>query len=241
MAKTPKAVIFSSDAEAGCIAFTQLYGLKATQFSIVVVEEEYHLCVSEAAREKVGRLRRQKETGLKHCPKCGEDKPVSEFWDKISTIDGLRVHCKVCMYEYNKPIMQAKRTIDRDNIPETKICSVCHQEKPASEFRKDGNYADGLLTHCRQCGIDLIKRHATNRREKGITATEKTCASCKRLLPADRFGGNWRNKTGLNSYCKTCIWLKRHALKKTETKSVFDLLDAIARRELVVTKRVPDN
>lgn len=36
---------------------------------------------------------------LKRCSKCGEMKPRSEFWKRLTgrTVDGLRIHCKSCM------------------------------------------------------------------------------------------------------------------------------------------------
>lgn len=35
--------------------------------------------------------------GLKRCPKCGQTKPVSEFYRNLRTADGLQVWCKECL------------------------------------------------------------------------------------------------------------------------------------------------
>jgi hypothetical protein len=36
------------------------------------------------------------EAETKRCPKCGERKPVGEFWRKTGSPDGRQCHCKAC-------------------------------------------------------------------------------------------------------------------------------------------------
>lgn len=53
------------------------------------------------------------EIETKKCCKCGEIKPVSEFYKNISTIDGYEVYCKeckktICRESYRKKISQQK-------------------------------------------------------------------------------------------------------------------------------------
>lgn len=38
----------------------------------------------------------------KKCSKCGRELPVSEFWKKSSTKDGLQAYCKDCGNDYIK-------------------------------------------------------------------------------------------------------------------------------------------
>lgn len=59
------------------------------------------------------------EIDTKKCSKCGEIKPVAEFYKNISTIDGYDVYCKeckkaVCREAYRKKISQ-KRIEETNN------------------------------------------------------------------------------------------------------------------------------
>lgn len=39
---------------------------------------------------------------IKHCNKCGKDKPISEFGKNKSKKDGLQTMCKECVRAYGK-------------------------------------------------------------------------------------------------------------------------------------------
>ena len=39
---------------------------------------------------------------IKHCNKCGKDKPISEFGKNKSKKDGLQTMCKGCVRAYGK-------------------------------------------------------------------------------------------------------------------------------------------
>ena len=41
---------------------------------------------------------------LKRCSRCKEEKPLSEFWKRSLSKDGLQVWCKACLYQRNKEI-----------------------------------------------------------------------------------------------------------------------------------------
>lgn len=38
---------------------------------------------------------------VKYCSRCSQIKPVSEFYTRVASPDGLQIWCKVCMHEHN--------------------------------------------------------------------------------------------------------------------------------------------
>ena len=65
--------------------------------------------------------------GLKECSKCGETKPVSEYYKRKSSRDGLTARCKFCSsaacqryYKINKKKIKQQRAIFHENNPEKK-------------------------------------------------------------------------------------------------------------------------
>lgn len=51
-------------------------------------------------------------------------------------------------------------------MEQTKVCSVCGQEKPLSEFNKNKNRADGLQEKCRACFSEYNRRRYLSNPEK---------------------------------------------------------------------------
>ena len=75
---------------------------------------------------------------MKRCSRCGEIKPVMEFWRDRASIDGLCYSCKVCTREYKRE--WAHRTGRQLPMAENKKCSahlgVHIAERALSQFFK---------------------------------------------------------------------------------------------------------
>ena len=46
---------------------------------------------------------------VKVCSKCGEEKPLSEFWKNRSTFDGLQYQCKTCLINRKEERIRSKK------------------------------------------------------------------------------------------------------------------------------------
>lgn len=53
--------------------------------------------------------------------------------------------------EYTKPKTNAAELLKMRTRPETKVCRVCKEKKPASEFNVAPSNTDGLQGICREC------------------------------------------------------------------------------------------
>ena len=71
----------------------------------------------------------------KKCTKCNSIKDISEFYNRIGSIDGKTSECKVCtmiMYENRKEKYENIDVV----IPENKKCHTCEITKEIKEFDK---------------------------------------------------------------------------------------------------------
>jgi len=83
-----------------------------------------------------------------------------------------------------------------------KLCSLCKQTKPQSEFNRNKKHKDGLQYHCRECSnkisnkwaednpsADLLKRYGITIEEKWamIESQGNSCAICKEPFKKTRF------------------------------------------------------
>ena len=98
---------------------------------------------------------------IKRCPKCGEMKPVSEFYKAIGKVDGYTTICKGC--NRNSHANYTSRIADREfeDIRPTgkKRCWMCKRHLPVREFNYSRTSVDGLASHCRECGKEYKRQH----------------------------------------------------------------------------------
>lgn len=129
----------------------------------------------------------------KICSKCGEVKPLDEFYASKNNGDGKRADCKQCVAKWQKANADHNREIRRKRTarlaaremipqPEYKECPACHQVKPIDAFSNRKEAKDGKEHHCRDC-----MAHARRRRAYGLTPGEfasllrdqgNSCALC---------------------------------------------------------------
>lgn len=89
----------------------------------------------------------------KQCSRCGESKPLNDFYAYKRSPDGLRSMCKDCMRVDRKERYRkdTKPPIDPDVPDGHKRCNVCGVVQPTSEFFNDARTSDGLSKFCDSC------------------------------------------------------------------------------------------
>lgn len=89
----------------------------------------------------------------KTCCKCGETKPLDSFYRDKKAKDRHCYRCKECMdivtrKNYLKYYPHKKENLLTEDGQ--KICRVCREKKPLSEFNKHGG-SQGLRRDCKAC------------------------------------------------------------------------------------------
>lgn len=90
----------------------------------------------------------------KRCPKCGEVKPVSEWYRCKSSPDGLAGHCKLCQKSYITGVQIT-----------SKRCSICDVVKPVEEYSCDIS-RNRLAPYCKACEKGSQKKHHKEQRDQ---------------------------------------------------------------------------
>ncbi len=87
----------------------------------------------------------------------------------------------------------------------TKVCRICGETKPRSEFYPVRGSRGGVGSRCRDCSRERAKRWARERPDVlEPTRSVKRCPRCKQFKPASAFYRNKRSHDGLGTYCKSC-------------------------------------
>lgn len=133
------------------------------------------------------------QLNLKTCVYCGQDKPLTEYYNEKSRRDGKRPYCKPCDKDNRKKNKQ-KAKIPPSEVPplepieiKSKICTGCNIRKRIKHY----NSVDDNL--CKQCTRDAIREEW--KRQDG----RKKCKMCLIEKPYVSFIG----PTSKN--CKSCI------------------------------------
>ena len=133
---------------------------------------------------------------MKKCSKCGETKPLAEFYKCKKKPDGLQFYCKVCNSERQK-----SRNFSVDPNLKEKKCRKCDETKPVAEFGKSKNNPDGLNNYCKVCDSKRKKRNFS----VDPDLKEKKCSRCDETKPVAEFSKYKNSPDGLFSSCKVCV------------------------------------
>ena len=118
---------------------------------------------------------------FKRCSKCGQEKPISEFYSwKDSRNGAIRFDskCKKCniiaVAERRRPGIEKRKAeralrIEEMERSETKTCRVCGRVLPKSEFNKSIQHTGGLNTRCRQCSIAVHRMYRSRKPHPKVT------------------------------------------------------------------------
>jgi len=175
---------------------------------------------------------RGKKTDLlteKECKDCHQIKPMSAFGKDKYHKNGWSHICKDCKNQ-RQIILKEKwiRERNQDNdVPKEKICNICGQRYPRTQFTYFGNSKDGLSHTCKSCQAQQRKQkkllwRAELRTKEPIT--HKLCPSCHRdlLVSAYYIMEGW--KDGVSFYCRECtlrrqkVYAKKWEEERTQVK-----------------------
>jgi len=146
----------------------------------------------------------------KRCSKCGESKPVTDFYSSTSNSDGYTCHCKLCIQKQKQAYHKRLAARHRREIPriETKRCPRCGEVKPVSKFYKAVGKVAGYATHCKDCAAVSAREHKKKVADRDFADIQvtgnKRCWMCGRNLPASEFNYCRSSIDGLASHCREC-------------------------------------
>ncbi|MBT2527193.1 endonuclease VII domain-containing protein [Streptomyces sp. ISL-99] len=115
----------------------------------------------------------------KQCSGCKRRLSFASFAADRNRRDGLQVRCRECVAEYGAAHYRRRREAIgkpvREKVdvpPEHKLCRVCGEIKPHSEWDRNARASDGLSTRCKPCRA-AENRAAYFMRQYGITEAER--------------------------------------------------------------------
>lgn len=105
---------------------------------------------------------------VKHCPHCGRDLPISEYYMREGKPNWI---CKECTKAYNtQKAKEARAARAAANAgATTKVCKTCGRELPLDAFGSHKLTCDGKNTVCRECVADKMVRNAEKARRANPT------------------------------------------------------------------------
>lgn len=99
----------------------------------------------------------------KRCPRCGETKDASHYYYAAYTINNLYAYCKPCCKERDREKSKKRHVSPPTIVRESKVCGLCNQEKPVSQFGYNRNRADRLHSYCKPCWVVYVQRQQRKR------------------------------------------------------------------------------
>jgi len=119
---------------------------------------------AKANYKKIKGLSKKKTPVRKRCPGCGEVRPRSDYTKLSGRKDGLSTYCRDC-----RRVKMSEAYEKRDKNEPTvshKVCPVCNEDKPTSQFYLEPKKKDGLSYDCKSCRIERTKTWAKKNPEK---------------------------------------------------------------------------
>lgn len=128
---------------------------------------------------------------MKRCSKCNEIKPITDFYKRVRSTDGLQHQCKMCSHNYYAVPGTMQKYIDRqrhkrqrnkrelDKLKATLSCVVCNEDESAClDFHhKDPSKKDRDINQ-------LLGRYGWEKILKEIEKCVCVCSNCHRKIHA---------------------------------------------------------
>ena len=90
-------------------------------------------------------------------------------------------------------------------LAQRKVCRICHEVKPLTDYHRNKVNADGHNSMCKTCAAEYDKEKRRRRQRVHEPAvSEKECPHCKSVKPADGFYRYSLSMDGLYNICKVC-------------------------------------
>src|SRR3990167_10450246 len=148
----------------------------------------------------------------KVCKKCGEEKELDEFVMNKECRNGRAGTCKRCNYQYAIQWQQNNGKLRLSGIyeiPASKVCARCGEEKNIGEFGREKGNRDGCDGICKQC--NQVSRKAYHSMNKELhqagdieIPTTHICSYCHTEKTIGEFYKDTTTKRGYDSRCKKC-------------------------------------
>lgn len=154
---------------------------------------------------------------MKRCSRCLVLKDVDGFNVRVIASDGLHTVCRECVTKRKRELYAAATA--RQVTVTQKKCSNCSEIKLPDQFPRHKVSSDGLGSRCRKChnaaAVDRKRKLAST-----IRVSEKKCAECEKIKPADLFIKSKSERDGLSSYCKHCQAMRQRRRYATTNREV---------------------
>ncbi|MCP2342614.1 endonuclease domain-containing protein [Actinomadura rupiterrae] len=105
----------------------------------------------------------------KVCRDCGQAKPVTEFWKRKASKDGLSLYCRDCFAQRNAVSHRKKAAAEgrqmkefqrRRIVPEgMKYCPRCEEVKSVQDFGRNRSSRSGLSGYCKPCHSQVTREN----------------------------------------------------------------------------------
>src|SRR3954447_4743240 len=96
--------------------------------------------------------------GMKTCPDCGVDLPLSAFGPRAASPDGRARYCRECFAARSRASYRKRRLAVGERVREPlelpagrKRCPDCMSVKPTESFCRNKRTTDGYATYCKDC------------------------------------------------------------------------------------------
>lgn len=94
----------------------------------------------------------------KKCPRCQVVKEAKDYYYSSHTVSNLYVYCKPCCKERERE-KSARRAITPPTIiRDSKVCNICAEKKPISQFGRNKNRADRHHSYCKPCWVLYVTK-----------------------------------------------------------------------------------
>ena len=169
--------------------------------------------------------------GHKHCSKCRELLPITEFKPNPKIKCGLNSHCNDCIKSSSTYI---KKLVSCDVIDGHKHCSKCKKLLPVNMFKKNLKVKSGLYSYCNICNPPRENKPITEKKplkEKKVLPLKIidgkcVCRKCEINLPISEF---YFENGKIKTTCKMCrnklnrekykVWSQTDSGKLSKQKS----------------------
>ncbi|WSB80588.1 endonuclease VII domain-containing protein [Streptomyces sp. NBC_01775] len=116
---------------------------------------------------------------VKHCSRCERDLPLVSFAADRNRRDGLQPRCRECVAEYSAAHYRRRRAALGKKVREKvavpvghKLCRVCDEVQPHSQWHRNSTASDGLSPRCKSCRAKQGRaRHL--KRQYGMTEADR--------------------------------------------------------------------
>ena len=117
-----------------------------------------------------------------------------------------------------------------------KVCSICKQLKPFTQYHAHLNTSDRCRPECKDCGTSQELSHRQKIRKMWADGLlerpqSKLCPECKEIKKQSEFTVTTNNKSGLYAYCKDCNKIRSKRIRFTRiTYRMLSTVKSRARR-----------